>query len=35
MKGVEAELDEMVTALDAVDCGETVARAVVEWFGAP
>ncbi|KAL8279052.1 hypothetical protein RQP46_008510 [Phenoliferia psychrophenolica] len=35
VEDVEVELDEMVTALDAVDCGETVARAVVEWFGAP
>lgn len=25
----------MVTALDALDCGEDVAKAVIDWFGAP
>lgn len=31
----EADLDEMLTTLDSLDCSAGVARGVLEWFGAP
>lgn len=30
---VEAELDDLLSALDAVDCGDEAARGVLGWFG--
>lgn len=31
----KADLEEMLATLDSIDCGEEVARRILEWFGTP
>lgn len=31
---VESDLEELISTLDSVDCGEEVAKCILSWFGA-